>query len=297
MLAVVIGVSATGCSTIAPPSQTAAGATTSPSVSADPAPFEKLERQYDARVGVSAIDTATGRQVNYRAEERFGYASTLKVFVAAEFLHDVSASDRDGRVKWSESDVQAAGYSPVTSENIETGLTLSQLAEAAVRKSDNTAVNLLIAQLGGPQAIDAGLTELGDSQSEVVNDEPLLNRIEPGSTDDTTTPATFRANLTSLIEGSYLEPADLAILTGWMSGNTTGSALIRAGAPSGWTVADKSGGAGGIRNDIAVVTPPGRDPIILSIFTNTLDPAAAYDDRLVAEASAAVFDELGDPRG
>lgn len=67
-----------------------------------------------------------------------------------------------------------------------------------------------------------------------------------------------------------------------MSGNATGDALIRAGAPADWTVLDKSGGVGPIRNDIAVVTPPGRAPILLTILTTRTDPAAPYDDALVA---------------
>ncbi|WP_253259737.1 serine hydrolase [Subtercola boreus] len=128
--------------------------------------------------------------------------------------------------------------------------------------------------------------------SEAVNSEPALNVIEPGSTDDTSTPAAFTANLSRLIAGSYLAMDDRMLLLEWMTGNATGDTLIRAGAPSGWNVADKSGGAGGIRNDIAVVTPPGGHPIVLTIFTNTLDPDAAYDDALVADVARAVLPGL-----
>ncbi|NKS78197.1 hypothetical protein GS539_20950 [Rhodococcus hoagii] len=51
-----------------------------------------------------------------------------------------------------------------------------------------------------------------------------------------------------------------------MSGNATGAPLVRAGAPDGCSVADKSGGAGPIRNDIAIVTPPGRAPAFLALL-------------------------------
>jgi beta-lactamase class A len=40
-------------------------------------------------------------------------------------------------------------------------------------------------------------------------------------------------------------------------------ALIRAGVPGGWVVGGRTGAAGyGTRNDIAVVWPPNRPPII-----------------------------------
>jgi len=75
-----------------------------------------------------------------------------------------------------------------------------------------------------------------------------------------------------------------------MSGNATSDSLIRAGAPSDWTVADKSGGAGGIRNHVAIVTPPNGAPIIISVLTAKNDPAAEYDDELVPRAARAVLE-------
>ncbi len=248
-----------------------------------------LEREYDARVGVSAIDTASGETVVYRAEERFGYASTLKVFAAAQMLRQVPSEDRGTRITWTQGDVDAAGYSPVTSVSISEGMTLIELAEAAVRASDNTAMNLVLEHLGGPGALDAALQDLGDDTTEVVNTEPDLNMIEEGQLADTTTATAFTAVLTSLLGQGCMAPADRAILIEWMSDNATGDPLIRAGAPAGWQVSDKSGGAGPIRNDIAVVTPPGRAPIILTIFTTRNDPAQDYDDSLVARTATAVL--------
>ncbi|MBD8533651.1 class A beta-lactamase [Plantibacter sp. CFBP 13570] len=278
-----------GCASATPSPSASPSSPTSAPTSAPPTSmpdrsveFQALEAEFSARVGISAVDTGTGARLSYRADERFGYASTIKALAAAVFLHEVRGSARDEVVTWSAEDVEAAGYSPVTSEQVETGLTLSQLAEAAVRRSDNTALNLVLARIGGPAALDAALGALGDEVTEVVNAEPLLNVIEPGSTDDTTTPAAFTDNLTRLVDGSYLEPADRATLLAWMSGNATGDTLIRAGAPAGWQVADKSGGAGGIRNDIAIIDRPGGDPIVLTILTNTLDPERDYDDALIA---------------
>ncbi|QHC60752.1 class A beta-lactamase [Rathayibacter sp. VKM Ac-2760] len=251
-----------------------------------------LEAEFDARIGVSALDTGSGTRVAHRADERFGYASSIKALAAAQFLRSVPAAERGEVVTWTAADVEAAGYSPVTSESIENGLPLDRLAEAAVRRSDNTALNLVLDRLGGPAALDRGLEELGDTVTRVVNEEPALNTIEPGSTDDTTTPAAVTADLAAVTLGDALSAADRALLLDWMSGNATGDQLIRAGAPEGWTVADKSGGAGGIRTDIAVVTPPGRAPIVLSVLTARNDPDATYDDALVARAAAAVLAAL-----
>ncbi|MFS2030585.1 class A beta-lactamase [Curtobacterium sp. CT11-45] len=249
-----------------------------------------LEREYDATVGVVATDTTTGETVAYNGDRRFGYASTLKAFAAAQFLRAVHGTDRDERVRWSAADATAAGHSPVTSEHVADGLTLAQLAEAAVRQSDNLALNLVLDRIGGPAGLDRALAELGDRTTEVVHDEPALNTIEPGSTEDTTTPAAFAATLATVLDGRTLGRSDTALLEHWMSGNTTGDTLVRAGAPDGWTVVDKSGGAGGIRNDVARVTRPDGGPIVIAVLTTRNAPDTAYDDALVARSAAAVLD-------
>lgn len=262
--------------------------------SGNPAGPRTRAREYDATVGVVAVDTATGATVSYQPDRRFGYASTIKVFAAAAFLRTVHGADRDERVRWTTSDVAAAGHSPVTSEHIADGLTYSQLAEAAVRSSDNTALNLVLRRIGGPSALGAALQGLGDDTTSVVHDEPDLNTIEPGSTEDTTTPAAFTADLKRVLDGRTLGAADTATLLDWMSGNATGDTLVRAGAPEGWTVADKSGGAGGIRNDVAWVTRGSGTPIAITVLTVRNAEGARYDDALVARTAAAVltvFDE------
>ncbi|MDR6574247.1 beta-lactamase class A [Curtobacterium sp. 320] len=249
-----------------------------------------LEREYDATVGVVATDTTTGETVAYNGDRRFGYTSTLKAFAAAQFLRAVHGTDRDERVHWSAADATAAGHSPVTSEHVADGLTVAQLAEAAVRQSDNLALNLVLDRIGGPAGLDRALAELGDRTTEVVHDEPALNTIEPGGTEDTTTPAAFAATLAAVLDGRTLGRSDTALLEHWMSGNATGDTLVRAGAPDGWTVVDKSGGAGGIRNDVARVTRPDGGPIVIAVLTTRNTPDTAYDDALVARSAAAVLD-------
>jgi beta-lactamase class A len=251
-----------------------------------------LEQEYDATIGVVAVDTATGESVSYGGDRRFGFASTIKVFAAAEFLRSVHGSDRDELVHWTVEEADAAGHAPVTSQHVEDGLTYAQLAEAAVRFSDNAALNLILDRIGGPAALDAALAALGDATTEVVNDEPTLNTIEPDSTQDTTTAAAFTASLGTILDGSTLSAADEALLIDWMSDNRTGDALIRAGAPDGWVVADKSGGAGPIRNDIALVTPPGEEPIIITVMSSRNDPDATFDDALVARTASIVLNAL-----
>jgi beta-lactamase class A len=96
--------------------------------------------------------------------------------------------------------------------------------------------------------------------------------------------------------GNILTDDKKKILLDWMIGNTTGNTLIRAGAPANWIVADKSGsGLYGRKNDIAVVMPPNKKPIIIAILSTHDMKAAKYDDQLIAQASKIVFDFFTEP--
>ncbi|GAA3896345.1 class A beta-lactamase [Streptomyces gulbargensis] len=253
-----------------------------------------LERAYGARLGVHAVDTGTGREVSHRADERFAYASTFKALAAAAVVDRYFPEDMDRVVTYGEEDLLA--HAPVTRKHVATGMTLRELCEAAVRFSDNTAANLLLDALGGPQGLAAALREVGDTVTRVERREPALNDWAPGATRDTTSPRAFARDLRAFVLGDALGKDGRALLTGWLRTNTTGDALVRAGVPRGWVVGDKTGtgGAYGIRNDIAVVWPPGRAPIVMAIMTNRPAADATHDDRLLARAAALVVESLGD---
>lgn len=248
-----------------------------------------LEETYAAHVGVMVIEAGSSRTLGYREDERFGYASSIKAFVAAALLNATDPAELTDRIKWTQNDVDAAGHAPVAAAHLATGLTLGDLAEAAVRDSDNAATNLVIRHLGGLDALDAALAAAGDDITDVSDYEPALNIVTPGSPKNTTTPEAFARTLQRIIEGEYLSDADRATLIDWVSGNASGDDLIRASTPAGWTVADKSGGADGIRNDIAVAYPPTGNPLVISILTAKNDAQEAYENQLVADVATAVF--------
>ncbi|MBC8991990.1 class A beta-lactamase [Micromonospora chalcea] len=279
----------------APPTSapTAPAASATPNAEPVPAPAElaALERRFGARIGVYAVDTGTGRTLAHRADERFAYASTCKALAAGAMLAAASDADRDRVVRYRRADLVA--HSPVTERHVETGMTLRDAAEAAVRYSDNTAGNLLFDALGGPAGFARALRDVGDRVTRPVRTEPELNAATPGDERDTSTPRALAGSLRAYTLGEALPPADRDLLLSWMRASTTGSGLVRAGVPAGWQVADKSGTGGyGTRNDIAVVWPTDSAPIVLAVMSSRGSRDAKPDDTLVAEAARATVTAL-----
>ena len=275
-------------------SSSPSAATTGPSADAkSPAgEFKKLERKFDARLGVYAIDTTTGREVGYNDRERFAYASTFKALAAGAVLRKYSLTGMDRVIRYSKDDLVA--NSPVTEKHVETGMSLGKLCDAAVRFSDNTAANLLFEELGGPKGLDSALAEIGDDVTRMERIEPQLSLWDPNSTRDTSTPRALAKDLRAYVLGDVLGKPERAQLTKWLKTNTTGGELIRAGVPKEWVVGDKTGMGSnyGIRNDIAVVWPPDAAPIVMAITTNRSEEGAAHDDKLIAEAASVVAETM-----
>lgn len=253
--------------------------------------FAQLEKEFDCRVGVYAIDTGTNQTVEYRPDERFAYASTFKVLAAAILLEQNDIKNLEKVVTYTKDDL--VPYSPVTEKHVDTGMTLLQISEAAIRKSDNTAGNLLLEAIGGPDKFRQALRDIGDDVTQPERYETELNEFIPGNKHDTSTPKAMAINLKKVALDDFLSDDKRELLTDWMKGNATGDALIRAGAPEGWIVGDKSGaGNYGTRNDIAVVWPPNRDPIVIAIMSRSDTKNAEYDNALVAKAAEITLNAL-----
>ncbi|MFJ8752543.1 class A beta-lactamase [Streptomyces sp. NPDC102441] len=278
-----------GCGTTAPDAAPPAPSRTAPTRSEGAArrterAFEELERKYDARLGVYAVDTGSGLTVTHRPDERFAYASTCKALLAGALLEKYTLRRLDRRVRYGPADLVA--NSPITEQHVDTGLTLRELCDAAVRHSDNTAANLLFHELGGPRGLQDALVALGDRTTRCDRYEPDLSEAAPGDLRDTSTPRALAGALRAYVLGDTLGRDERTVLTDWLDRNTTGDALIRAGAPAGWVVGDKTGTGGyGTRNDIGVVRPPDSAPIIIAVLSRRDARGAEPQDTLVAHAA------------
>lgn len=255
--------------------------------------LKALEKEHSARLGVFARDMATGATVLYRARERFPVCSVSKAPAVGAVLRDL---DHDGeflakRIRYTEALVKKSGNAPVTGkpENIANGMTVAELCAAALGQSDNTAVNLLLAELGGPTAVTRFCRSIGDTTTRLDRWEPELNSAEPWRVTDTTSPGAIGSTIGRLVVGCVLTPGHREKLTGWMTANTTDGERFRAGLPADWILADKTGtGDYGVTNDVGVVWPPKRPPLVLSVLSTKHDPKAPADDALVARAAALV---------
>ncbi len=264
----------------------------------------EIERGIGGRLGV-CVGGDAGPVLGYRAEERFPMCSTFKVLAVAAVLARVDAgtASLDRILPYGPADLLS--YAPMSRAALEAGggtgrISVSDACAAAVVWSDNTAANLLLALLGGslddgPAALTAWLRGLGDGLTRLDRTEPTLNSAIPDDPRDTTTPAAMQATLARILTGSILSPTSCGRLEGWMAGSQTGLKRLRAGLPPDWRVGDKTGSdGGGTVNDVAILRPPGREPVFAAVYVtgatargDAYDRAYAEIGRLIAAAVTA----------
>lgn len=281
-----------GCTQAAPepaPTRTSTTEEAPPST----APLEELERRYGVRLGVYATNVHTGRTLSYRDDERFAMLSTFKTYAAAALLykHPLSTGYFDTVVTYTEADL--AANSPVTSTRVATGMTVAELCAAAITKSDNTAGNLLLKELGGPSAVTEFARTIKDGRTRLDRWETELNTAIPDDPRDTTTPAAIGGGYQALVLGDALAKPEREQLTAWLLANETGGERIRAGLPPDWQTADKTGsGDYGSANDVAITWTPSGEPIVISVLSTKPEKDAKYDNAVVADTARAVVEAL-----
>ena len=239
----------------------------------------QIEGHKGGRIGLAVLDVAAGRRIDYHGAMRFPLCSTFSILAVAYVLTraDHGQEHLERRVVFGKDDV--VGFSPATRARTGgDGMTVLRLCEAAVTLGDNTAGNLLLASFGGPAALTAYARSLGDATTRLDRTEPELNEAKPGDPRDTTTPAAMLEDLRKIVLGNALSEPAREQLTAWLVGNKTGDNRLRAGLPETWLVADRTGtGQNGATNDVAVVWPPNRGPIVICSFF--AESSASLEDR------------------
>ncbi|UZE97318.1 class A beta-lactamase [Alkalimarinus alittae] len=252
---------------------------------------ERIADELGARVGFGAYDLESGQRWEYHADQRFAMSSTFKTLACAALLHRVDAGQEnlDRKVSFSESDLVT--YSPVT-EKYAGGqaMTLSDLCEAALTMSDNTAANLILRVLGGPANVTSFARGLGDGVTRLDRWETDLNEAAPGDQRDTTTPNAMVTNLQDLLLGDALSAKSRGRLRDWLERNQVADGLFRAVVPEGWIVADRTGAGGfGSRSITAIIWPPERQPIIVALYLAETEAPFSKRNDAISEIGKALI--------
>jgi beta-lactamase class A len=250
------------------------------------------------RIGVAAVDLATGEEIMVLGDQLFPMASTSKVAVAATYLEMV---DRGQASLTSEYalllPVASAKFSspkaPVRPGNYMAAI---DLIEIMITRSSNPATDSLLAAVGGPGQVNNWMRRHGFNDFSINRDIATLVRddgeVDPATRIDPRDAATPRAMvrfLQSLYRGDFLSAQSRQVLLGAMSRTVTGKRRIPAQMPFDARVSHKTGSLNNTSSDIGLIETPDGRVIAIAIYVTGQGTRAAREDK-IAEIARALYD-------
>lgn len=250
---------------------------------------KEIEVETGGRLGVALVDSKGALLLGFNRDERYPMCSTFKAPLAAAVLVGAEGGKfgLEGTIPFGKDDL--IDNAPVVKKNLKRGrMSMEELAQAAVEVSDNSAANLLLPMLGGPEGLTAFMRAHGDTVSRLDRIEPALNENVEGDPRDTTSPAAMAGLMARLIFND-LKPDSAVRLRNWLNASSTGDRRIKAGLPEGWTSGSKTGSCGTAYNDVALVRSPGGDEYVLAIYLDRPTVDAKKAEAAIAETARAAL--------
>jgi beta-lactamase class A len=237
------------------------------------------------RVGFAAFDFKTSATYSHNGDQPFSMQSVFKAMLAVEVLRQVDTGKLsiDQPVEIGRSDLSVY-WSPIAEDftGTTTTYTIQELLEFSVGKSDNTAADVLMELVGGPEQVTQMLKDAGIDGVRVDRYErefqPELEGLPPfklgevidragferlvetvpadkkrkalessvSGTDkrDTATPLGAVHFLVKLEQGELLSEKSTELLLKIMTDAISGQKRLKAGLPAGAKLAHKTGTSG-----------------------------------------------------
>jgi beta-lactamase class A len=255
----------------------------------------ELANPSQGRIGVAAIDLATGEEIAVLGDQLFPMASTSKVAVAATFLEMVEQGrftltsefplllpERSARFSSAKAPVRAGQTMPAI-----------DLIEIMITRSSNPATDALLAAVGGPSVVTDWARRQGIREFSINRDIATLVR-DDGEFDparhidkrDAATPRAMARLLAGLYRGEYLSAESRRVLLGAMSRTVTGKRRIPAHIPLEARVSHKTGSLSNTSSDVGLIECPDGRTIAVAIYVTGQGTRAAREERIAAIARA-----------
>jgi len=159
--------------------------------------------------------------------------------------------------------------------------------EAMLIHSDNYATDVLLRDLGGPQTVQAWLTQNGVTGLRIDRNiaQLLSARRDLRDIRDSSTPQAMVDLLQRIDSGRMLRPSSRSYLLGLMGRCVTGRNRIRGLLPAGTPVENKTGTLSGLSTDVGFITLPDGRRIAVAFFAR----GGSNRPRAIAEAARAIY--------
>ncbi len=116
-------------------------------------------------VGLYAVNLDSNVTVAHRDDDMFAMCSTFKAYLSARVLQKAQRGELTMTDMLYVDPAAVIANSPISEPKAGSSLSLNELCQAVLQRSDNTAANMLLRLIGGPPAITEFARSIGDDRT------------------------------------------------------------------------------------------------------------------------------------
>ncbi|MDB9372115.1 serine hydrolase [Nodularia sphaerocarpa] len=235
--------------------------------------------------GVFFVDLETGGYVDVNSAASFSAASTIKVPILIAFFQDVDAGKvRLDEMLTMEKDMVAGGSGNLQYQKVGTQYSALELATLMSTSSDNTATNMVIARLGGMEALNQRFQTWGLSATAIRNPLPDL------AGTNTTSPRELGSLLAMVNQGNLVSMRSRDMILDIMR-RTERNHLLPSGLGTGARIHHKTGDIATMLGDVGLIDIPTGKRYIAAVMVQrpNNDPVA---EKLISAISSAAYQQF-----
>lgn len=258
-----------------------------------------------AVVGVAIGDNKGKEVLSINGSKRFPMQSVFKFHIGLLMLSEIDKGkfSLEQKIEIPKKNLLPGLYSPIREKYPDGAtLTIAEILEYTVSKSDNAGCDALLRLLGGPQAVESYFVNHKFTDISVkINEEVMQNNWEL-QFQNWTTPKAANAVLGSFYfnKNRLLSRKSYDFIWKIMKETETGMARLKGQLPENTVVAHKTGWSGtnkttGITaavNDIGIVFLPNGQHFFISVFVTDSKEDAATNEKIIADIAKATWDHF-----
>jgi len=263
--------------------------------------INSITKDKNATVGISVLGFENGFRFNKNSDKKLPMQSVFKFHIAAAVLNEVDKGklSLDQKIELNSSNLHDNTWSPLREKypNGSKGVTLSEILEFTVAKSDNNGCDVLLNLLGGTKAVQDFMNSKGVKNFQIKFNEEEMHKDWNAQYENYSTTQSAVNVLKKFYDGKLLSKKSTDYLMQVMLSTSTGMNKIVEQLPKNTPVARKTGASGknnagltGAENEIAIITLPSGTHYAIALFISNSTESNATNCKMISDISKAVWD-------
>jgi beta-lactamase class A len=255
----------------------------------------------NATVGISVLGIENGFTYTKNAEKKLPMQSVFKFHIAATVLDKVDKGklSLEQKIMLTPQNLLKNTWSPLREKYGEGGveITLAEVLEATVAKSDNNGCDIMLNLLGGTEPVQKFIDSKGIKGFQIKFSEAQMHQDWSAQYENYSTMNSATTLLKKFYDGKLLSKKSTDYLMKVMLTTSTGVKKLIEQLPKNTPVARKTGSSGkndagltGAENEIAIVTLPNGKHYAIAVFVSNSMESEETNCKMISDISKVVYD-------